>query len=319
MRGKLAAFLFAAAAAGPIWASVEVVNGDAHYPEGPVWYHDKLYYIEYARNTVTVWDGKRNSPFASLKGCGPSAVIPTSHGEFLVTCADNNSIGRVTAEGKNLMAYTHDKDGNAFISPNDFAPDGRGGIYFTASGNHTSFADASRPPDAPIIDGKVFYISTDGTITQKATDLHSANGVAVSNDGKTLYVAETDEHRLMQFRIKADGALSNGDVFVNLDDLTHHVVHVWPDGIKIDSHGDIYIGQSAQEKDSPLAGTILIVDANARLLRKLVLPSLQVPNLAFSPDEKTVYVTGVDQIDKPPYHGKVYSIAIHSIERSDHP
>jgi len=26
-----------------------------------------------------------------------------------------------------------------------------------------------------------------------------------------------------------------------------------------------------------------------------------VPNLAFSPDEKTVYVTALDQIDKPPY------------------
>jgi sugar lactone lactonase YvrE len=34
---------------------------------------------------------------------------------------------------------------------------------------------------------------------------------------------------------------------------------------------------------------------------------LQVPNFAFSPDEKTLYVTAVDEVDKP-YRGKVYSI-----------
>ncbi len=289
-------------------AAVHVINGDALYPEGPVWYHGKLYYIEYARNTVTVWDGRRNSVFASLAGCGPSAVVPTHHGEFLVTCADNNSIGRLTADGKSLPPYAHDKDGNAFISPNDFAPDADGGIYFTTSGNHNSIADATRPADVPIVEGQLFYIAVDGTITRKATDLHSANGLAVSQDGKTLYLVETDEHRLMQFTIGADGSLTDQRVFVNLDDLTHHVVHIWPDGVKIDTRGNLYIGQSAQLQHAPLAGTIFVVDASAKLQRTLVVPSLQVPNLAFSPDEKTVYVTAVDQIDQAPYHGKVYSI-----------
>jgi sugar lactone lactonase YvrE len=40
----------------------------------------------------------------------------------------------------------------------------------------------------------------------------------------------------------------------------------------------------------------------------LTLPSPQVPNLAFSPDEKTLYVTAVDQVDKVPHAGKLYSI-----------
>jgi sugar lactone lactonase YvrE len=33
-----------------------------------------------------------------------------------------------------------------------------------------------------------------------------------------------------------------------------------------------------------------------------------VPNLAFSPDEKTVYVTALDEVEKSPYRGKVYSV-----------
>ncbi len=38
--------------------------------------------------------------------------------------------------------------------------------------------------------------------------------------------------------------------------------------------------------------------------RTLTLPSPKVPNLAFSPDEKTIYVTALDQIDRSPYRGK---------------
>ena len=142
----------------------------------------------------------------------------------------------------------------------------------------------------------------------KASDLHNANGIAVSKDGKILYVVETNENRLLKFRIGADGSLSDRQLFVNLDDLTHHVVHIYPDGVKIDSRGEIYIGQSARETHVPLAGVIFIVNAAGQLLRQLTLPSLQVPNFAFSPDEKTLYVTAVDQIDKSPFLGKVYSI-----------
>jgi len=299
MKALICVLLCAAAMVCRAQSGIKVLNDDAHYPEGPIWYKGKLYYVEYDRNAVMTWDGSKNAVFAAEKGCGQSAVVPTARGEFLTTCYDNGTIGRMSADGKLLPAYTHDKDGNRFTGPNDFAPDGHGGIYFTASGT---------PPDAR--DGKVFYIAADGTITLKARDLHNANGIAVSKDGKILYVVETNEYGLVKFDIGPDASLSNRRPFVNLDDLTHHVVHIYPDGVKIDSRGQIYIGQSARETQVPLAGVIFVLDADAKLLRELTLPSLQVPNFAFSPDEKTLYVTAVDQIDKSPFLGKLYSIPI---------
>jgi gluconolactonase len=276
---------------------VKVINGDVHFPEGPIWYHGKLYYVEYDRNSVTTWDGQKNAIFWSKKGCGPSAVIPTARGEFLTTCYDSGTIGRISADGKDLPAYTHDKDGNPFVGPNDFAPDRRGGIYFTASGT-----------PGPVINGKIFYIAADGTITQKAADVHSANGIVVSNDGKILYAIETEVHRLIQFKVGPDGSLSDRQVFLNLDDLTKNVVHIYPDGVKINSKGEIYIGQNPRDVHAPLAGTIFVVNAGGELLRSLKLPSPGVPNFAFSPDEATLYVMALDQLDKSPYQGKVYSI-----------
>ncbi len=295
----LASLVLAIAASAAGAADVQVLNSDVHFAEGPVWYHGKLYYVEYDRNTVTTWDGKRNSIFWSKKGCGPSAVIPTSRGEFLTTCYDSGSIGRISADGKDLPAYTHDKDKNPFVGPNDFAPDRHGGIYFTCSGT----------APGPVIDGKIFYIAPDGTISQKAADVHSANGIVVSNDDRTLYAIETEDHRLIQFKIGPDASLSDRRVFLNLDELTHNVGHIYPDGVKIDSKGHLYIGQNPRDVHAPLAGTIFVVDAAGKLLRTLKLPSPGVPNLALSPDEKTVYVMALDQLDKPPYQGKVYAIA----------
>ena len=293
----LSASLCALAFACTAQAGVQVLNDDAHFPEGPVWYRGKLYYVEYDRSAVMTWDGKKNTVFSAEKGCGQSAVVPAAHGEFLTTCYDNGSIGRIAADGTVFPAYTHDKDGNTFMGPNDLAPDTRGGIYFTASGHL-----------GPVIDGKVFYIAAGGTISQVAVDLHNANGLAVSADGKILYVAETEERRLLQFDIAANGSLSGRRVFVNLDELTHHVAPIWPDGVKVSSAGDIYIGQSPRDLHMPLLGQIFVLDARGNLLRTLTLPSPKVPNLAFSPDEKTIYVTALDQIDKSPYRGKVYSI-----------
>lgn len=278
-------------------ADVTVLNGDALFPEGPVWHQGKLYYVEYARNTVMTWDGHRNAVFATLPGCGPSAVLPAARGELLVTCYDSGTIGRVSPAGALLPPYAHDRDGRPFVGPNDLAPDGHGGVYFTASGLQ-----------GPAIDGKVFQIAADGAITLRAADLHNANGLAVSRDGRTLYVIETEENRLLQLAIAADGALSGRRVFLNLDELTKHVGRIWPDGVKIDSHDTLYIGQTPRDPRAPLAGRIFVVDRGGRLLRSLTLPSPGVPNLAFSPDEQTLYVTAVDQLDTAPYHGKVYAI-----------
>jgi gluconolactonase len=297
----LGAFAAAGLASHAPADGVKILNADAHFAEGPVWYHGKLYYVEYDRNSVTTRDGTKNTIFWSKKGCGPSAVIATARGEFLVTCYDSGTIGRISADGKDLPPYTRDKDGNPFVGPNDFAPDRHGGIYFTCSGT----------APGPVIDGKIFYIAADGTITQKAANVHSANGIVVSNDGKILYAIETEDHRLIQFKIGPDASLSDRKVFLNLDDLTNNVTHIYPDGVKINSKGELYIGENPRDIHAPLVGTIFVVNGEGKLLRTLKLPSPGVPNLAFSPDEMTVYVMALDQVDKSPYQGKVYSMPSH--------
>lgn len=296
MRAAFLRLVLAVTCATPALAQeAKVINPDAWFAEGPIWYHDKLFYVEYGRNTVMTWDGTKNAVFWKQDGCGPSAVLPTSTGDFVVTCYDSNSIGRISAEGKTLEPLTKDSDGAAFVGPNDFAPDKKGGIYFTGSGKGGALIDAS-----------AYYIGKDGTVKRVAGDLHNANGLVLSNDGKILYLVETEDNRIIAFDVQDDGSLLNRRVFLRLDDLFPGAPHIWPDGIKINAKGEIYIGQSPRSLDAP--GKIIVVDGEGKLLRTRSVPSPSMPNFAFGPGEKVLYVMALDQIDAAPWHGKVYEI-----------
>ena len=154
----------------------------------------------------------------------------------------------------------------------------------------------------------MFYIAADGTITLAAADLNAANGLAVSLDGRTLYVIETEEHRLLRFTIGRGGTPVGSARLPEPGRADPSRRSHLPDGVKIDSHGRIYIGQNPRDPHAPLAGTIFVVDSDGKLLRSISLPSPGVPNLAFSPDERTLYVTALDQLDKSPYRGKIYAV-----------
>jgi gluconolactonase len=165
--------------------------------------------------------------FWKRDGCGPSAVLPTGKGEFVVTCYDN-TIGRISADGLALPPYDKGSDGDAFIGPNDFALDKDGGIYFTGSGK-----------GGPLIDASAYCIGEDGSVTKEAGDLHNANDLVMSNDGKLLCLAETEDNRIIEFDVQGDHNLANRRMFLRLDDLFPNQPHIWPDGIKMDTKGEI--------------------------------------------------------------------------------
>lgn len=268
-----------------------VIAADPGFPEGPTVLADgTLLFAEYGTHKVTRWDGKALSTFWSQDGCGPSAVVPMGT-EFAVTCYDSGQMVVVTAAGETRASYDKDSAGAALVGPNDATPDGKGGVYFTTSGPWES---------APIV-GRVLHLAADGTMTSLADDLHYANGIARSADGSLLYVNESEAGRVISFKIGDDGSLGDRRLFVRLADLGQPA-NAYPDGLKLGPDGNIYVGQYS-------AGRILIVTPDGSLAGQLDVPSPAAPNLAFSPDGKTVYVTAVDDTDNAPYRGKVYALS----------
>lgn len=289
----LGAGLGLALAGAAVAAEVTVINDQARFPEGPEVIDGTLYYVEYGGHTIMTWDGQAGATFWQQDGCGPSALLQLPGGDFLVTCYDSGTIARVSKDGETLANYDKDTAGGALQGPNDITTDGEGGAWFTASGPWES---------GPIV-GKVFHINAEGVIVEAANDLHYANGITLSADGKRLLVNESEAARVISFEVEPYGTLADRRLFVRIADLG--IQHEWgpyPDGIKRDAHGNYWIGHYS-------AGQIVVVDPEGKLIGTVEVPSPASPNLAFSADGKTVYIMAVDDTANAPYLGKVYAVA----------
>lgn len=271
-------------------ADITVIDPGAKFPEGPFVENGILYYVQYGAGEVDRWDGKTRSTVWRQDGSGANAVQRFGSG-FIIAGYDNGTIILTDADGKTRTVIDHDDEGEKLLGPNDIALDGKGGAYVTLSG----------PWETPPIVGKVVHVTPDGTARVLAKDIHYANGIQVSRDGRTLYVNESEANRVIQFTIADDGSLRDRRLFLRLYELGEPP-SAYPDGIKLGPDGNLYIGEYS-------AGRILVVDpATKKLLKTVDVPSAAAPNLAFSADGKTMYVTAVDDKSGAPYPGKVYAV-----------
>jgi len=225
---RAAIWLLALCLAMPVHAArFEILNPDAHFPEGPIWRAGKLYYVEYDRKHRHRLGRQDQQDLRRAEGLRTLSGVRHHTGRFPHDVLRQRN-HRSAVLRWHAAAGLGSRPGRQPIRrPERFRARSRGRNLFTTSGH---------PGKA--IDGRVFYIASDGAITLTASDLNAANGLAVSLDGKTLYVIETEENRLLRFKIGPAGRLSDRRVFLNMDELTHHVGHIFPDGVKIDSVGE---------------------------------------------------------------------------------
>lgn len=283
-------------ACGAAQAAVTVVDGAALYPEGPLWKDGRLYYVEYAGPGIKVWDGRQASVYWSRKGCGADALIPLGANHLLVACYDENALVELDEHGREVRVITRDSNGQPFVGPNDFASDGAGGVYFSASGVY----DLKAP-----ITGAVLHLSADcRTIRRVAELIHYSNGLTLSADGRSLLVAEGLAGRILSFAVGPDHSLGDRTVWARLRDLAQPTgredAFNGPDGVKLGTDGNYYIAQNG-------SGRVLVVNGQRRLVRSIAVPTPYVTNIGFGADgANTVYITGAFEQFKAPYPGAVY-------------
>jgi gluconolactonase len=285
--------LFALAAATAVAEQVITIDPQAHYPEGPLWRDGKLFYVEYALSNIKYWDGTHTAIYWHKDGCGANGLIPFN-GHLLVACYDANSLVELDAKGKEVRTVRADSAGKPFIGPNDFAADGHGGIYFSASGAY----DIKAP-----ISGTVLHMTADGvSITEVANTIHYSNGLTVARDKQHLLVAEMLAGRVLSFPIGPNGTLGPRTVWARLQDLApptpNEDAYNGPDGVKLGPDGNYYIAQNG-------SGRVLVVNEDKKLVRTITVPTPYVTNIAFGPGG-SVFVTGAFEQWKPPYPGAVY-------------
>ncbi|MFA7263744.1 MAG: SMP-30/gluconolactonase/LRE family protein [Caulobacter sp.] len=207
---------------------IELVAEGLRFPEGPVAMNDgSVIFTEIAgqRLTRVTPDGKTST--VAETGGGPNGAAIGPDGAMYVT---NNGgsfewldvqgllipgptpashvggmIQRIDLKTGKVETVYDSCDGKRLVGPNDLVFDKQGGMWFTDHGCTT--------PDGRKF-GALYYAKTDGShISRQRDHFVSPNGVGLSPDEKTVYMADTNLGRLWAFDITEPGVLAEPPPF----------------------------------------------------------------------------------------------------------
>lgn len=289
----LPAVMLAAAACASAQPLAEAGAWPASYPEGPLWQDGKLYYAEMGAERISVLENGVPHLFFEQRGCGPTALAPYGEG-FLVLCHIGARVVAVNAQGQVLRTWDRDDEGARLRDPNDVSADGEGGAYFSDPG---LFARASAPS------GYVMHLTASGELRRVAGPLWYPNGVFVDRAARRLYVTEHMTGRVLRFAIGADGALSDREVFADIDDTRRprryrkRYAETGPDGLEIGPQGELFVAIYGE-------GRLLRFAPDGHMAGMIDTPTRYLTNLAFD-DQGGAYVTGSTENLRPPFPGEV--------------
>ena len=255
--------------------------------------------VEIARGCVTRIDAKGRTSNIATPGGGPNGAAfgPDGH---LYICnsggfswdrtggrltpsgqADDYSGGRIDRFFFNDTAtteiYTH-CDGHPLRGPNDIVFDRHGGFYFTDLGKR-------RARDTDL--GALYYAKTDGSlISELAQPMIMPNGVGLSPDEQTVYVAETRTGHLWGFDIISPGVIRKGLPHENGGrHLAGPAGYTSFDSLAVEQDGNICVA-------SLVLGGINVIAADGRFVEFIAMPDPICTNICFGgPELTTAYVT----------------------------
>ena len=252
-------------------------GGDIGPAEGPLWWAEGKYLlfddIQTARRMkytpgqgVTVAKEKTNEANGLTRDL-QGRLISAEHLTRRVTRTETD--GSITVVANSFQ-------GKRLLRPNDVVVKSDGSIYFTDPGGPLAPEqwDMSKPG--------VYRVSADlGSMTLLADDFLAPNGIAFSPDESVLYVNDSRRRHVRSFQMQPNGtlALQTDRVFVDLNGAEPGV----PDGMKVDSAGNVYTGG---------AGGLYIMDKTGKKLGRIVHGLPATTNMAFGGEDwKTLYFT----------------------------
>lgn len=273
-------------------AQIEKVAGGFSFVEGPLWRPDgHLWFSDLIANKLrsVTPDGQATVVIDQSGGAttappgsfvGSNGMIADKDGAVLVCQHANRQIVRVDKDLK-MTPYLQKFEGKRFNSPNDLVYKSDGSLYFTDP--PYGLVKQDDDPAKELKFNGVFRYAK-GKLQAIVQDLSRPNGLAFSPDEKIFYIANSGPKRLwMRYDVAADGAISNGRVFADVSDEKESDV---PDGMKVDSLGNIYAAGP---------GGIWIFSADGKHLGTIKTPEPP-SNCNWGDDGKTLYITAVTSV-----------------------
>jgi gluconolactonase len=195
----------------------------------------------------------------------------------LVACEhDSRRVTRLEADGSTTV-IANSFQGRQLNRPNDVVVKSDGSIYFT-----DPWTSPAAPEQWDLTFSGVYRVSPDlGTMSLLVGDFLVPNGLAFSPDESVLYINDSRRGLIRAFDVAPNGTLARQTdrVFVELRGDDPGV----PDGMKVDTAGNVYCGGS---------GGLWIMDPTGKKLGRIVHGAPATTNLGFGGDDwKTLFFT----------------------------
>ena len=268
------------------------------FTEGPVWLADNnsLLFSDIVGNTIYLSDlHGRVSVFRRPSNMANGNVL--DHQNRLLSCEHATSrVVRLEPDGGLTVLASHWRS-RELNSPNDIVVGKSGMIYFTDPG-YGRMSEYGVCREQQLDFQGVYSINPhNGDVELLADDFDQPNGLCFSLDQKQLFVSDSGRNHVRVFTFNDGGGLSGGEVWAQTTGQEPGV----PDGLKIDSEGNLYScgpgGIHVFAPDSSLMGVICVPEETA--------------NFTWGgPDRMTLFITAQGSVYKMPV--KVPGLALNS-------
>ena len=273
-------------------ALIEKLADGFDWSEGPVWIPaaGALLFSDVPQNVVFRWkEGEGISEFlrpSGYTGTGQRDREPGSNGlaldleDRLLLCQHGDRRLARLEPGGGFTTIVDRFDGKRFNSPNDLVVASTGVIYFTDPPYGLGGLNESPEKELPF--NGVYRVDTNGELALLTSEVSFPNGIALSPDETTLYVAVSDPEKpvVLQFPLLADGTLGQGQVLFDFSALAGDMPGL-PDGLKIDERGNIF---------TTGPGGIHVLTPQGKVLGRF-LTGVATANCGWGDDGQSLYIT----------------------------
>ena len=282
----------------------EIITDELNFPEGPIYLNDdSVLLVEIASGTLTkvFMNGKKEILCELGGGPNGAAIGPDGYcyicnnGGFEWDLSKDKKFMRPVLQSKTYkngrIEKVNLKTGKfqtLYDSCNNIPLNGPNDIVFDKKGNFW-FTDLGKVRDRTMDRGAIYWAKADGSsIKEVIHPFMTPNGIGLSPDEKTLYVAETEGGKLYSYQIIGDGEVKklefpssvNGGLLMNIEGGMKRF-----DSLAVEKNGYVCVGTLVD-------GGVSVISPSSGLLEFWSLDDPYITNICFGGNDfKTAFIT----------------------------
>ena len=274
-------------------ARIEILANGFEWSEGPVWSSqlNSVLFSDVPENIIYSWNEDKglgiftrpigySGEVPNLKKAGTNGLTIDADGNLIICMHGDRKITKLELLNTNKRAtVVNSFDGNLLNSPNDLVYDSKGNLYFTDPPYGLLEGDDDKLKEIPF--NGVYKLSPNGDIEVLIKNLTRPNGISISNDEKTLYVANSDNSNaiIMEYELSEFG-VKNPQIFFDGNELARKDIGLF-DGLKVHPTGNVF---------ATGPGGVLVIKENGDHIGT-IRTEVKTANCAFDENFQYLYMT----------------------------